>query len=84
MTSGHRLPSSTEDCTGPSICCSSVLARPSQNCLKFRPTLNTVGALIDPNLPSTPTDTLSPSSPPEPRSWQLTQAVVLSFDSLGS
>ena len=31
------------DCTGPSTCLSSVAARPSRNCLKFRPALNTVG-----------------------------------------
>ena len=84
MTSGHRLPISTGDCTGPSICCSSVRALPSQNCVKFSPALNTVGALMVPGFPSTPIETLRPSSPPLPRSWQLTQAVVLSLDNLGS
>jgi len=82
--SGHRLAISIADWTGPSVWSSSVSARPSQNCLKLKPVLKTVGALIGPSALSTPTDTRRPSSPPDARSWQLAQDTELSFDSRSS
>ena len=83
-TSGQMLSISRRFCTGPSTWSNRLCARPSQNCLKLKAALNTVGAFTNPVRPSMPVDTTSPSSPPALRSWQVAQEMVSFLDNLGS
>src|SRR5450830_952458 len=69
----QSLPISRGLMTTCSIWASRVSTRPSQNCLKFRLALNTVGVLILTGWPSKPRENGLSSAPPVSSRWQLAQ-----------